>query len=153
MADQKLQTNVIVEAKNALDNIGLLSDALNKISKIDFSNMAKGFGEMSNAIKSTATASSKVSAKMIEEEKKIQNLLQKRKAVMKEMMDKYSKDPLFTKTSDFDRLKSQFESLNMGIGNFMTKAGRSREAVKYLKDALYSVANTPFADSLIKQIA
>lgn len=151
--DQKLQTNVVVEAKNALDNIGLISEALAKVSKIDFSNMAKAFGDMNNALKATANTASKTSAKMIEEEKKIQNLLQKRKAVMKEMMDKYSKDPTFTKTSDFDRLKSQFESLNMGIGNFMTKAGRSREAVKYLKDALYSVANTPFADNLVKQIA
>ena len=64
--DQKLQTNVVVEEKNALDNIGLISEALTKVSKIDFSNMAKAFGDMNNALKATANTASKTSSKMIE---------------------------------------------------------------------------------------
>ena len=72
---------------------------------------------------------------------------------MREMLDGYSKDVGITKTERWDSLRSQFESVNIAMSNYLKSAGRASEATKYLREALYSVANTPLYEPLKRQLA
>lgn len=150
---QELRTNLVLQANSALSAIRELSDGLDKISKLKFDNVKSGFDSLTKAFEAAQKMSSKVIKTQTEDEKKFQNLLQQRAKIMKEMLDGYSKDRGFAKTERWDGLKSQFESANIEIANFMVRAGRAQEAVKYLQEALVAVANTPLYDGLKNQLA
>lgn len=150
---QELRTNLVLEANSALSAIRELSDGLDKISHMRFDNVKNGFNSLTKAFEAAQKMSSKVVKVQTEDEKRFQNLLQQRARIMKEMLDGYSKDRGFAKTEKWDELRSQFESANIEIANFMKLSGRASEAVKYLQEALIAVANTPLYDPLKNQLA
>ena len=150
---QELRTNLVLEANSALSAIRELSDGLNKISRLKFDNVKDGFKSLTKAFEAAQKMSTKVARVQSDDEKRFQSLLQQRAKIMKEMLDGYSKDRGFAKTEKWDGLRSQFESANIEIANFMKLSGRASEAVKYLQEALIAVANTPLYDPLKNQLA
>ena len=150
---QELRTNLVLEANSALSAIKELSDGLDKISRLKFDNVKDGFKSLTKAFEAAQKMSTKVARVQSDDEKRFQNLLQQRAKIMKEMLDGYSKDRGFAKTEKWDGLRSQFESANIEIANFMKLSGRASEAVKYLQEALIAVANTPLYDPLKNQLA
>lgn len=150
---QELRTNLVLEANSALSAIRELSDGLDKVSRLRFDNIKNGFDSLTKAFEAAQKMSSKVVKVQTEDEKRFQNLLQQRAKIMKEMLDGYSKDRGFAKTEKWDGLRSQFESANIEIANFMKLSGRASEAVKYLQEALIAVDNTPLYDPLKNQLA
>ena len=55
MASQELKTQLIFEAANAIKTCEALQTSLDKISHIDFSNVAKGFADMAKVLASSQT--------------------------------------------------------------------------------------------------
>lgn len=158
MADksQQIKTDLIFKADDAINNIKELSDLLSKINGFTFSRTASGMDKFTKAVKDAVDSSQKATQTQTDGEQKIQNLLKQRIELIKKMQDAYSKKPEIYNTSDWDKQTSQLVKLNEKIADMYVAIGKSKDAVKFLQEAItglyYSVPDGMLPGSMKKDI-
>lgn len=138
MADksQQIKTDLIFKADDAINNIKELSDLLSKINGFTFSRTASGMDKFTKAIKDATNSSQKATKEQADNEQKIQNLLKQRIELINKLEDAYSKNPKTINMPDWDKQTESLVKLNEKIADMYVMMGKSRDAVKFLQEAL-----------------
>ena len=153
---QELQTNLVLRADEALSSIRELSGRLNQISHIKFDNVKQGFTTLTKAFEAAQKMSSKVAKVQTEDEKELQNLLQKRAKIMAEMMKEFSnkKTGLSVKVDMSEAQKELQKTTRMVADMYlaMGQTGKARSAMKDALSMLTSLEKAGFRNTGIKSL-
>ena len=138
---QELRTNLVLQAHDALTAVKELSDGLDKIARLNFDNVKQGFSTLTKAFEAAQKMSTKVARVQTEDEEKLQNLLQKRKKLLADMMEQFSKQKsgLSVKV-DMSAAQKELQKTTRMVADMYDALGQTGKAKKLMGEALNVLA-------------
>ncbi|BAL84689.1 putative phage tail tape measure protein (plasmid) [Selenomonas ruminantium subsp. lactilytica TAM6421] len=139
--NQELRTNLVLEANSALTAIRELSDGLDKISKLKFDNVKSGFDSLTKAFQAAQKMSSKVAKTQVKEEEELQNLMQKRKKIIADMMNQFSKEKTGLSVKvDMSAAQKELQKTTRMVADMYDALGQTGKAKTLMGEALNVLA-------------
>ncbi len=166
MISQELRTQLVFDASNALKNVEALHDNLMKLSRVDFSQLAKEFRELGNGIKEaqknasiaadiiaktaskTASAADSIVKSAVRASVKnvadIQKVIDSYQQQLQTLKKENEKSPFGANdTARQQQYLNEIAKINAEIANLYRNAGQAEKALAHMKEAVNAAGRMP----------